>query len=124
MSNVMRGLFAAVLLMALGAVPARAAERCATEERDVYAQAICLYNAGELDAAETAFSVLEEAGLENPETVRAHYFLARIAMRRGKWSDASRRLIAIYTLDPTFYREWACDFLLGVCREKIDAAAR
>jgi TolA-binding protein len=124
MSDEMRGLFTAAVLFALCAIPVRAAERCAAGERDVYAQAICLYNAGDLDAAETAFSVLEEAGLENPETIRAHYFLARIAMRRGTWSDASRRLIGIYTLDPTFYREWACDFLLGVCREKIDDAAR
>lgn len=103
------------------AMGAESETQCASEDRDVYAQAICLYGAGRLEEAAAAFSVLEEAGLENPETIKAHYFLARISMRRKQWSDASRRLIAIYGLDPAFYREWACDYLLGVCREKLDA---
>lgn len=111
---------ALVLTFVLAATAFAAPRPCTSEDRDVYGQALCLYNDGRFEEAQTAFSVIVEIGLENPETIKAHYYLARIAMRQQRWADASERLVTIYKLSPGFYREWGCDYLLGVAREKLD----
>lgn len=85
---------------------------------DSYEQALCSYQRGDFDAAETAFRALAEEE-PAPRTIRARYFLARALMKSGKCEEASRELIRIFGSDPGFYREWGCDFLLGECRRRL-----
>lgn len=85
---------------------------------DEYQQALCAFYGGELDRAAAGFrNVLMQE--PSPTVIRAHYFLARTLMKQQKWSEANRELIRIFGEDPGFYREWGCDFLLGVCRREL-----
>lgn len=83
---------------------------------DTYSEALRLYGKGEYEESGRLFTSLVEAGNRDPETLKSHYFLARVLMKRGRWEEASSTLIAIHKISPGFYREWSCDFLLGVCR--------
>jgi TolA-binding protein len=84
-----------------------------------YAAALCLYRTERYQEAEAIFSKIVRAGAEQPETIKAHYFLARSEMKLQRWDEASVELMKIFALAPEFYNEWNCDFLLGVCREKL-----
>lgn len=84
-----------------------------------YSTALCRYLQGDLAAAEKAFAAIVERAAETPETIRAEYFLARSRMRLGRYSEASAGLIRIHSLDPAFYKEWACDHLLGESRQAL-----
>lgn len=83
---------------------------------DSYGASLCRYHRGELEAAAEGFAEVVEAGEPRPETIRALYFLARTRMRQKRFDEAAEHLIKIYSLYPAFYKEWGCDFLLGVCR--------
>ena len=37
-------------------------------------------------------------------------------MKLGRFEDAETLFIRIYSMSKAFYDEWACDYLLGVCR--------
>lgn len=84
-----------------------------------YSTALCRYLEGDFAASEKAFAAIVERAAETPETIRAEYFLARSRMRLGRHSEASAGLIRIHSLDPAFYREWACDHLLGESRKAM-----
>ena len=83
-----------------------------------YESGLCLYHQGLYPDAERVFRGLESAE-PSPEAIKAHYFLARAQMKQKKWNEASREWIRIFGLDPAFYREWSCDFLLGECRREL-----
>lgn len=89
------------------------------EEGTAYLQALCHYRQKAWAEAESAFSAIVELGVEDPETIRALYFRARTRMHRGRWDEASKDLIRMYTLDPSFFQEWNGDFLLGECRKML-----
>lgn len=83
-----------------------------------YARALCWYDAGDVDRAEAGLRQVVEEGREGPEMLKAIYFLARTKMRKEEWSEASRLLVELFGLSPSFYRDWNGDFLLGVCRDE------
>ena len=83
---------------------------------DAYSQALCAYQRRQFGEAEKRFRVLAESGTEEPQTIRAMYFLARTLMKTGRYDEAAALLRRIYDLDKPFYDGWNCDFLLGECR--------
>ena len=83
---------------------------------DPYSKALCAYQHRNFGEAESGFRAIVDQAAEDPQTIRAMYFLARTEMKQGKYDDASKRLIRIYSLDKAFYDTWACDYLLGECR--------
>ena len=99
------------VLISLTSLPALASE--------TYSEAVRLYGKGKYEESGRLFSSLVEAGNRDPETLKSHYFLARVLMKRRRWEEASSALIAIHKISPGFYREWSCDFLLGVCRRAL-----
>jgi TolA-binding protein len=108
-----------VAIVALLAVTASAAPPSTCGAVDPYGKALCAYQRRDFAAAETGFRAIADAGAEQPETIRAMYFLARTLMKRGQWQSASDVFIRIYELDRTFYNGWNCDFLLGECRQAL-----
>lgn len=84
-----------------------------------YDRALCAYQRRNFAEAETLFRALGERVEQDPETIRAHYFLARTLMKTGRFDEASALLIRIYSLDKAFYETWNCDFLLGECRKAV-----
>jgi TolA-binding protein len=84
---------------------------------DDYSLALCAYQRRNFAEAEGRFRALVEKNAEEPQTVRAMYFLARTEMKLGRFDEASTLFIRIYALDAPFYRAWSCDFLLGECRK-------
>lgn len=84
---------------------------------DPYSKALCAYQRRNFAAAETGFRAIVDADAKDPQTVRATYFLARTMMKRGRYEDAAKLFIRIYTLDKSFYDAWSCDYLLGECRK-------
>jgi cytochrome c-type biogenesis protein CcmH/NrfG len=66
-----------------------------------------------------AFRAVAERVEQDPQTIRATYFLARTLMKTGKFDEASTKLIRIYSMDPAFYETWNCDYLLGECRKAL-----
>ena len=86
---------------------------------DGYESGLCLYHLGLYPEAERVFSGYLESAEPSPEAIKAHYFLARAQMKQKKWHEASREWIRVFGLDPTFYREWSCVFLLGECRREL-----
>ena len=110
------GLLVAVLALA---TPASAEdERCRTAPSD-YAAALCFYHAGSLDRASDLFEQIVREDVPHPETLKSRYFLARTRMKQKRWEDASAQWIKIYSLSPSFYEEWSCDFLLGESRRAM-----
>jgi TolA-binding protein len=88
-------------------------------QRASYPAALASYRAGEFAKAEGMFRSIVEAAAPEPATMKARYFLARSLMKQRKFEEASSLLIGIHRISPMFYREWGCDFLLGVCREGL-----
>jgi TolA-binding protein len=84
-----------------------------------YEQALCSYQKRQFAAAERAFRTIVERDEGNGRTLRATYFLARTLMKTGRYDEASRLFIRIYSLDKPFYDGWNCDFLLGECRRAM-----
>jgi TolA-binding protein len=111
-------LFAIALFSAVQARGATAV-RMTCGDATEYARAVCLYQRGELQEAEPIFAAIVERGDEEPATLKSDYFLARCQMARGDFASASAGLIKIYSLDPGFYHEWGCDYLLGECRKAL-----
>jgi TolA-binding protein len=106
--------FILALLAATTATAARIPTTCALS--DPYSKALCAYQRRNFAEAETGFRALVEADAKDPQTVHATYFLARTLMKRGRYDEASKLFIRIYTLDKSFYDAWSCDYLLGECR--------
>jgi TolA-binding protein len=110
-----------VILALLGfpALPAFAAPPTTCGGEDEYSRALCAYQRRQFAAAEKGFKAIADAGAEDPQTLRAHYFLARTLMKTGRYEEASATFIRIYALDKPFYDAWSCDFLLGECRRAL-----
>lgn len=108
---------AAILaLLVLSSLPAAAAAPTTCSGTTAYEQAVCAYQRRQFAEAERAFRGILEKNESEPATIRSVYFLARTLMKQGHYDEAATLLIRIYSLDPPFYREWNCDFLLGECR--------
>ena len=105
-------LAAILALLALAAAP----PPTTCGQRDDYGIALCAYQRRDFAEAEARFRAIVEKNADDPQTVRAMYFLARTEMKRGRFDEASTLFIRIYALDAPFYREWSCDYLLGECR--------
>jgi outer membrane protein assembly factor BamD (BamD/ComL family) len=105
-----------IVALAAGSRAASAAPPSTCSMPDDYSQALCSYQHRNFAEAQTRFAKLSARDLQEPETVRAIYFLARTHMKLGRFDEASQELIRIYSVAPAFYREWNCDFLLGECR--------
>ncbi|HUO85114.1 MAG TPA: hypothetical protein VM534_08375 [Thermoanaerobaculia bacterium] len=101
-----------VALLTAGAV-------AACEDTDPYARALCLYQSDQTEGAAEILMEMIRADEQVPQTLRAHYFLARIRMEQERWAEAEGLLIGIFSKSRPFYREWNCDFLLGVCRRSL-----
>ena len=84
-----------------------------------YERALCAYQRRNFGEAETAFRRIAEREQQDPQTIRAFYFLARTLMKTGRYDEASALLIRIYSLDQAFYQAWNGDFLLGECRKAL-----
>lgn len=84
-----------------------------------YDRALCAYQRRNFAQAETGFRTVMERTEQDPQTIRATYFLSRTLMKTGRYDEASALLIRIYSLDPAFYETWNCDFLLGECRKAL-----
>lgn len=115
--------FAAVLMLwgAPGALAQGSPSQPASAEVvnpgfEEYRRALAAYTDGKYAEAEQAFTRIVAADRKTPETMKAHYFLARSRMKLRKWQEASSGLIRIYSIDPIFYHQWSCDFLLGEAR--------
>jgi TolA-binding protein len=107
------------IILALLAATASAAPPTTCGSGDEYGQALCAYQKRDFRAAEAGFRAIVQRGEEQPETIRATYFLGRTLMKQGRFSEASDLFIRIYDLDRTFYNEWNVDFLLGECRRAL-----
>lgn len=115
----MRTLAIVLAAAALALPAARAAAAPAAVCRgdlDPYGAALCHYLRGDLDGARAGFEAVVAKDEPRPETLKARYFLARSLMKLRRWEEASGELIKIYSLSPSFYGEWSCDFLLGEAR--------
>ena len=84
-----------------------------------YERALCAYQRRQFPEAERAFRAIAERPVQDPQTIRATYFLARTLMKSGHFDEAHALLIRIYELDPAFYETWNGDFLLGECRKAL-----
>lgn len=84
-----------------------------------YERSLCAYQRRNFAEAETGFRAVMERAEQDPQTIRATYFLARTLMKTGRFDEASALLIRIYSLDQAFYETWNCDFLLGECRKAV-----
>jgi TolA-binding protein len=84
-----------------------------------YERALCAYQRRQFAEAERAFRAIAERPVQDPQTIRATYFLARTLMKSGHFDEAHALLIRIYELDPAFYETWNGDFLLGECRKAL-----
>ena len=84
-----------------------------------YERALCSYQKRNFGEAEAGFRAVAERTEQDPQTIRAIYFLARTLMKTGRFDEASALLIRIYALDQSFYAGWNCDYLLGECRKAL-----
>ena len=109
----------ATLLAFALAAPLFAAPPTTCSGGSAYDQSLCAYQRRRFAEAEAGFRAIVDKGAEEPQTIRALYFLARTLMKRGRYDEASTLLIRIYELDPQFYRGWNGDFLLGECRRAL-----
>lgn len=108
----MHRLWAILALLALAAAP----PPTTCGQRDDYSAALCAYQHRNFAEAEARFRTIVDRNADDPETVRAMYFLARTQMKLGHFDEASTLFIRIYAVDAPFYHAWSCDFLLGECR--------
>lgn len=118
----MRCFASGFLTLLLAGAPAYAMTICPSSP-ETYQTALCAYHRGDFVAAESLFQQIADVNEQNPTTMRAVYFLARTQLKLKKFDSASRLLIWIYTQDPAFYKEWACDYLLGEARKGVDTQA-
>jgi TolA-binding protein len=84
-----------------------------------YERALCAYQRRNFAEAEIGFRTVMERTEQDPQTIRATYFLARTFMKTGRFDEASALLIRIYSMDQAFYEVWNCDYLLGECRKAL-----
>lgn len=107
------------MILAFLALTAAAPPPTTCRESDNYSRALCAYQYRHFTEAESLFRSIAEKNEPEPQTIRSIYFLARTEMKLGRFDEASTLLIRIYEIDPPFYREWSCDFLLGECRAAL-----
>jgi TolA-binding protein len=107
------------LILALLALPAAAAPPSSCGAADDYSRALCSYQHRNFTEAERGFRAIAEAGVKEPRTIKASYFLARTLMKTGRFDEAAKVFIRIYQTDKPFYDDWQCDFLLGECRKAL-----
>ena len=107
------------LILALVAQTALAAPPTTCGGSSDYERALCAYQRRNFAEAERAFRAIAEREVQDPQTIRATYFLARTLMKSGRFDEAHALLIRIYALDPAFYATWNGDFLLGECRKAL-----
>jgi len=108
-----------VVILALLAQTALAEPPTTCGRTGAYEQALCSYQRRDFANAERGFRALVEREEQDPQTIRATYFLARTLMKTGRFDEAHALLIRIYALDPAFYDTWNGDFLLGECRKAL-----
>ena len=89
----------------------------ATAQSPTYADGLAAYHRGDYAEAEATLRAVAEADEKSPVTIKAAYFLARALMKQKKFEEAATLFIQIHRTSPAFYREWSCDYLLGVSRE-------
>lgn len=104
------------VLMLLLASAALADPPTTCGQTDDYSRALCAYQLRDFSQAERLLRTIVLRGEKTPQTLRAHYFLARTLMKVGRFQEATEIFIRIYELDKPFYDGWSCDFLLGECR--------
>ena len=114
----MRPLLLILALLAPAALAATAPPTTCSLEGD-YERALCAYQRRNFAAAESGFRALAEREMQDAQTIRSLYFLARTLMKTGRFDEASALLIRIYALDQSFYESWNGDFLLGECRKAL-----
>lgn len=107
--------YAAILALLLATAATPPPTTCG--QSDEYSLALCAYQNRHFAEAAAGFRSIAEKNEPDPQTIRALYFLARTEMKLGRFDEAAALFIRIYTVDPPFYREWSCDFLLGECRK-------
>jgi len=107
------------ILALLSVVGAGAAPPTTCGLPGAYEQALCSYQRRDFANAERGFRALVEREEQDPQTIRAMYFLARTLMKSGRFDEAHALLIRIYSLDPAFYATWNGDYLLGECRKAL-----
>ncbi|MGZ5440442.1 MAG: tetratricopeptide repeat protein [Thermoanaerobaculia bacterium] len=108
-----------LVILALLGFTAQAAPPTTCSLSGDYEQALCAYQRRDFPTAERGFRAVMEREVQDAETIRSAYFLARTLMKTGRFDEASALLIRIYTLDPAFYDTWNGDFLLGECRKAL-----
>lgn len=108
-----------ILILALLAPLAFAAPPTTCNLPGEYERALCSYQRRNFAEAEVAFRALAEREANDPQKLRATYFLARTLMKTGRFDEAAALFIRIYTADKAFYDTWNCDFLLGECRKAL-----
>ena len=106
----------AVILAFLLATSVSAAPPTTCGSNTDYGRALCAYQRRQFAEAASMFQAIVEKDEPDPQTIKAIYFLARTEMKLGRFDEAETRFIRIYSLDPSFYRSWNCDYLLGQCR--------
>jgi TolA-binding protein len=104
----------ALLLITAATAEAKPPTTCGGD--DDYAKALCAYQRRDFPAAESGFRAIVDRNDGDAQTIRSIYFLARTEMKLGRFDEASPLFIRIYSMDPSFYASWNCDFLLGECR--------
>jgi TolA-binding protein len=107
---------AAIFALLLVSLPLVAAPPSTCAGDTAYEAALCAYQKRQFAEAERGFRAIVDKMASEPETMRSLYFLGRTLMKQGHYDEAGTLFIRIYALDPPFYREWNCDFLLGECR--------
>ena len=108
-----------IVLALLLALPLLAAPPSTWRGTSAYEQSLCAYQRRSFAEAEAGFRAIVEKGVEEPQTIRAMYFLARTDMKLGRFEEAAPVLVRIYSLDAAFYAAWNCDYLLGECRRAM-----
>ena len=108
-----------LFILALLTTTASAAPPTTCGEGDPYSRSLCAYQRRNFAEAEAGFRGLATRPVQDAQTIRALYFLARTEMKRGRFDQAAPIFIKIYSLDPAFYASWGCDHLLGECRRAV-----
>jgi TolA-binding protein len=109
-----QALFAVIVALLVHPLPAAVPTTCTLD--DPYSKALCAYQRRQFDDAAEGFGAIVDTGAEDTSTIRSAYFLARTEMKRGRYAEAGKLLIRIYSMDKAFYDAWSCDYLLGECR--------
>jgi tetratricopeptide (TPR) repeat protein len=107
------------VILALLAQTALAAPPTTCNLTGDYELALCAYQRRNFGEAETIFRRIAEREVQDAQTIRSLYFLARTLMKTGRYDEASALLVRIYALDQAFYQAWNGDFLLGECRKAL-----